>query len=432
MATNLKCAGEVLKDHYRISTAKSGRQALQFLERTVPDLILLDVRMPEMDGYETLKCIKERPECSDVPVVFLTADLEAETEVRGLKMGAMDFIRKPFDPEIMVSRIDKVLRIEDTKKKLEISAYKDILTGLWNRAHLENTVNRLGAEKASGYFLLFDMDNFKQVNDCYGHIAGDAVLVRFAESLKVGARRSDVVCRLGGDEFAIFIRDKEDAEEFEEKMANWLQEIGSAIDSEKKATVSVGIARMPQDGTDFLSLYNKADKALYHVKQNGKSNFHFYQDRELYYLRDSGDDTQMDIRQLQAMVQEKGSRKGAYYVEYEGFRKIYQFIERCMERSNQEVQMVLFSIVGAKDKMGELEKMNSLVRILDEAIIGSLRKGDVANRYSNSQYLVMLMDASLENGEKVAQRVEKKCLQAFEACGYEIRHDIQTIQKRTN
>ena len=113
VTTNLKVAGDVLKDKYQLSMAKSGAQALEFLKKAKPDLILLDVRMPGMDGYETLEHIKSNVETSNIPVVFLTVDDKRESEIKGLKMGAMDFILKPFEPDIMLSRIEKILQIED-------------------------------------------------------------------------------------------------------------------------------------------------------------------------------------------------------------------------------------------------------------------------------------------------------------------------------
>ena len=156
VTTNLKCAAEVLQDQYKLSMAKSGAQAINFLQKAKPDLILLDIRMPEMDGYQTLEIIKSNPETANIPVVFLTVDDQRESEIKGLKMGAMDFILKPFEPGVMLSRIDKILQIEDLRKNLSISARKDALTGLWNRKHIEDEIERYlatGTEK--GVFFIF-------------------------------------------------------------------------------------------------------------------------------------------------------------------------------------------------------------------------------------------------------------------------------------
>lgn len=109
VTTNLKCLGEILKDKYSLSMAKSGEQALTMIKKVHPDLILLDVKMPGMDGYETLLRIKENPDYKHVPVVFLTADSDNESESKGLSMGAADYIKKPYEPEDMILRLDNVL-----------------------------------------------------------------------------------------------------------------------------------------------------------------------------------------------------------------------------------------------------------------------------------------------------------------------------------
>ncbi len=124
VATNLKCAGEVLKERYELSMAKSGKVALKMMKEKRPDLVLLDINMPEMDGFETMERIKDDSELADIPVVFLTASTDKESEIKAFEMGAMDFIRKPFDPAIMLTRIERILRIEETKYELQLKAEK--------------------------------------------------------------------------------------------------------------------------------------------------------------------------------------------------------------------------------------------------------------------------------------------------------------------
>lgn len=110
VATNLICAEEVLKDYYKVSVAKSGKQALDIISENCPDLILLDIFMPEMNGYEVMKYLKKEPELANIPVILVTADADRETEEKGFKMGAVDYIRKPFEPEVMCSKIERALQ----------------------------------------------------------------------------------------------------------------------------------------------------------------------------------------------------------------------------------------------------------------------------------------------------------------------------------
>ena len=129
VATNLKLVAEVLGEHYRLSMARSGEQALGLLKKAKPDLILLDINMPDISGYQMMERIKAKDETKDIPVIFLTADTDRESEIKGLNMGATDFIRKPFDPKEIRSRICRALQRRENGNDLEPAAGKNALTG---------------------------------------------------------------------------------------------------------------------------------------------------------------------------------------------------------------------------------------------------------------------------------------------------------------
>ena len=157
--------------------------------------------------------------------------------------------------------------------------------------------------------------------------------------------------------------------------------------------------------------------------------YHFYQDKELLTFESLNN--QVDLQQIQNLITDKQAYKGVFQLEYEGFTQIYQFIQRSVERSNQKVQMVLFT-VRARDDMGQdHESTGRLIRLMEDTIVYSLRKNDVANRYNNSQYVILLLDADIKDGDRVAERIIEKCQRQFMECGYEIIYDIQTIKKRT-
>lgn len=409
VTTNLKMAADVLKDNYRLSLAKSGSQALDFLSKNKPDLILLDIKMPGMDGYETLERIKADKEIANIPVVFLTVDNKQESEIKGLKMGAMDFILKPFEPQVMLSRIEKILQIEDLRMKLSNSSQKDPLTDLWNRKYLEDEVNKFFSVKNKGVFVIADVDNFKKINDTYGHIFGDSVLCKLAHVLNDNAGPRDIVARLGGDEFVIFLKGDYTDKEINQFCTMIMNTVHEELKDENEASyypsISMGIAVAPNDGDDFITLYNKADKALYYVKQNAKDNYHYYRQRvENLYSEIENFNSEADMNKLESLIKENVS-KGAMRVEYDGFKHIVNFVSRTIDRSGQKVWMILFTLVNTKKyKLGP-EELEKSMKEVERAIVVSLRKGDVTTQYSSFQYITLLLDADEEDSRQIAQRI---------------------------
>lgn len=435
VATNLICAVEVLRTSYEVSTAKSGRQALLMLDEMNPDLIMLDVNMPVMDGYEVFEKLQANPEWADIPVVFLTAETDMNKELKGLSMGAMDYIRKPFDPEVMKTRIDKILSITDKRKELEIQANKDSLTSLPTRKALDLFMSK-DEKAANGYFLLLDMDNFKAVNDNYGHVIGDEVLQKLAKVFIDIVGDSERICRLGGDEFAMFLPatlSRDDVKDLVRRMIATCEfEISDTLAefNDFKVSVSVGISIKPSDGEDFQTLYNNADKALYFVKQNGKRGYHFFD--SMNRKREDFDDenTRIDLIQFQRLISENDEKDGVYKVEYEGFKRIYRFVARCMERKDQDVQIVLFTLKDENKKVF-LENNEYLIK-LGDAIANSLRRGDVATQCGECQYVVILMDANEENGRKVAGRIMNKYEKAVPNGQVTLSYEMQTVKAGAN
>lgn len=410
VTTNLKVAGDVLKDKYQLSMAKSGAQALEFLKKAKPDLILLDVRMPGMDGYETLEHIKSNVETSNIPVVFLTVDDKRESEIKGLKMGAMDFILKPFEPDIMLSRIEKILQIEDLRKNLSNSAKKDPLTNIWNRKYLEDDMERYFINKNRGVFIIFDVDNFKKANDTYGHVFGDNLLCKFARILENKVGPKDIAARLGGDEFAVFLKGDYTDEEINTYCEMILIEVHRDMKDEAESsfnpTVSIGISVAPEDGTDMLTLYNRADKALYFVKQNGKDFYHYYKQRE-EYLNSTIENfnSEQDMNRLENIIKEKDLDNGALRVEYEGFKNIVHFVQRTISRSNQNVWIILLTLTHTGPGKLTTDELEVAMNEVERAIVVSLRKGDVTTLYSSFQYVTLLMDASEDDAREIAKRI---------------------------
>lgn len=441
VATNLICASEVLRKKFRVTTARSGEAAFTAMQKERPDLVLLDIVMPEMNGYELYNRMKNDEQLADVPVIFLTGDTNNASEAQGISMGAMDFVIKPFVPEVLISRIERALKLDSVKRGLEkqvelksVEAYKDSLTGLWNRKYTEEKVNvYLADELANGVLFILDMDNFKEVNDTYGHIRGDAVLIEFANILKSCTRDDDIVCRIGGDEFIIFFKGNFDekgastkSNEIISKVEERFEKMLEIGENRIHVSVSIGITFAPQDGSDFMTLYNNADKSMYFVKQNGKCGYYFYWNEG---KRPAGEaELKIDLQNLQKYVDEYSSEGGAYQVEYEGFKRIYQFVVRYIGRTKQKVQTMLLTL--ETDKTLSMEDVITQMEILEKSIKDSLRRGDVCSHFSSHQFIVLLMDMTKENSGKVAERILESFFQDGEKQHVNVLYDIEEIKAK--
>ncbi len=418
---NLVAAKNVLNDIYTVTAVTKGEQVFAFLEKQSCDLILLDINMPGMDGFEVFEELKKHETGKDIPVIFLTADNDAATESRCFNSGAIDFIAKPFVPEVMRSRISRVLELEDLRKSLadrlekktqEVTdirskSLKDALTGLWNRNYTEEAVNKLFSEGAEGALMMIDMDNFKAINDNYGHIAGDKTLKMFAETLEEYCdTEKDILCRIGGDEFVVFVRSAESKSELSNLAGDVLADLCRKLDECKfdtNSSVSIGIAQFPADGKDFKELYNAADKALYYVKQNGKNSFHFFSDRSEAETERAG--KSVDLNYLREIMGRADAGNGAYLMEYDSFHHVYNFIRRFVERNDHDVSTLLFTAVSVAGEEPDVTEVETALELLEKAIYNSLRRVDVSTKYSSKQLVVILMDANAENSEIVAQRI---------------------------
>ncbi len=439
VAVNLKTVEKMLKDQYMLSLAKSGTQALELLDRVKVDLVLLDICMPDMDGYEVMENMKENYKTKDIPIIFLTGDSDGDSEVKCLKLGAVDYIRKPIVPEVLLGRIGKALEFEDTRLALEKNASCDPMTNLWNRRYITEFISDTKAGKCEGAFLMLDIDDFKSVNDSYGHDIGDKALICFADTLHEYADNTMCAGRLGGDEFVLFMRGKFTTDEISKECCKLIALMEIRLNEQRRScdestvfrknpmSVSIGIAMMPDDGNTFSELYKNADKALYYIKQNGKRGYHFYQKGSNNTEDDECDRTQIDIIQLKMMIEERGQELGAYKVEYDDFQKIYRFVARSLERNDQPVQIVLFTIHGEnRDKKTVDQAMESLASVASE----HLRRGDVVAKFSDYQYVVILIGATMDNGKHAAERAIDKWNRTHKDSGLILSYEIQSIEKR--
>ena len=285
MTTTLLLLHDLLKDTYEVKIAKSGTKALEILNAPNDiDLILLDVEMPDINGYDVCKRIKNNETIKNIPIIFITGRTSQEDEEYGLNLGAIDYITKPFNKAIVKLRIKNYLNLKIKNDMLEKLSMYDGLTNIRNRRYFdetfEKTFSEIKRDKKSLAVLMIDIDFFKPYNDNYGHGQGDETLRKVAKALeKTIKRASDFVARYGGEEFVILLKDinKDGVEAVANNLLNAVRELKITHEFSKienYVTVSIG-ASFYNSNSDVtkLELLLKADETLYNVKNSGRNNF---------------------------------------------------------------------------------------------------------------------------------------------------------------
>lgn len=668
--TILKHAEGVLIGSYRVALFEQGQEALDQMRLVPPDLVLLDINMPQMDGYAVFRRMRDSSELKKIPVIFLTADTKQESELMGFEMGAMDYITKPFAPLIMQSRIARILELEDLRKHLEqlveakadeiqkifiqsittityavdakdrytkghsvrvaqyclamakklawskqdclnlyytalmhdigkigipdtilnkpvkltdeeyrlirnhttmganilrpitmvpqicdgakyhherydgkgypcglkgddipyvariigiadaydaitsnriyekaqvtdyavnelkkgrgtqfdpyltdvfleiiqsgfeftdfpqfefeeeaeqkktneadafivevcrktetdIHKQKDVdfLTGLLIRKSFEDQVNAyLDNSLNRGVMFLMDVDNFLYVNKNYGHIAGDHIICRLADTIRSHAEADSLLCRISGDEFAIFYPNERTEEWIADVAKSILADFQKAIsdiDTDHRISVSIGISCSKNPRERCKNLLQQCDKALYHVKNNGKNSYQLLQRDSEAFSESQNKGFQIDIAQLKSHLTEEAPAMGAYSVDYGNFEKIYRLIARSLSRNKKDAQIILFSITENIHGTMEISDLNDAMDVLERCIVGSLRKGDVTSRYSSSQQVVIMIDSNRENGHMIAERIIANYCRMYDNYNLDLVYNIEEILAKT-
>ncbi len=279
---------------YEVVSAQSGREALEAVNRELPDLVLLDVVMPDMDGFEVCRRLKASTATDFVPVIMVTALDEVEYKVRGMEAGADDFVTKPFNKVELLVRVKSLLRIkelhdqlerkirelEEAQTQLREMAITDGLTGLYNyryfKEQLIHEVDRAARHNESFSLIMLDIDHFKHYNDTHGHLAGDKVLKELARLLRDNVRKIDVAARYGGEEFALILvqTPHQASGVVARKLQTLVQEFPFAYGEQQpegRLTISMGVSTYPEDGATAEQLIAVADRRLYRAKAEGRN-----------------------------------------------------------------------------------------------------------------------------------------------------------------
>lgn len=293
----------LLRAHgHKVEAFESGQPALDRVGKGGVDLVLLDIVMPGLSGIDICRLIKSMTEPGLLPVILLTARADTDSRVEGLRIGADDYVCKPFDERELVARANNMLKIKrlhdevtEAKARLETLAVQDELTGLYNYRYLHTRMSE-EFKRAERYrdplaCAMVDIDHFKTFNDRYGHDVGDAVLREVAARLRSGVREIDVVARYGGEEFLLVLPSTHFSGALTVADRVW-RSIGAAPirinDQDLRITVSVGVALYPsRDVRSKDQLLKAADRALYQAKEDGRDRICVFQHQGYIYRPDT-------------------------------------------------------------------------------------------------------------------------------------------------
>ena len=281
--TNLDILGGILSPMYNLVITRNGSRAFEIARDHKPDLILLDVLMPDMSGFEVISKLKESADTVKIPVIFVTGLASTEDEENGFFLGAVDYITKPFIRPIVKARVNTHIRIVDQMRTIEQTGLIDMLTKISNRRGFESRLNlewsRAARERTPISILVMDIDRFKNYNDTYGHQQGDVALRAFADiSSKSLMRAVDFAARWGGEEFVVLLpgTNTAGAAEIAERIRKNVEASVIPTDDgeETRITVSIGInSTIPSKNAPVDEFIKKADQALYNAKETGRNKY---------------------------------------------------------------------------------------------------------------------------------------------------------------
>lgn len=280
---------DILKDTYEVISAGNGRDGIALAGSELPALILLDIEMPGMDGFEVLNMLKEDGRTKPIPVIFLTGVIDSAYEERGFLCGVVDYIVKPYNHNVVKVRVKTHIDLAEYSRQIESQLNLDMLTDIYNRRGLEEYTKKAAKkaleEQSVFNCIMFDVDFFKRVNDTYGHLQGDRVLSQVASVLKECVPENEgCVARYGGEEFTVILPDKteEEIKEVINQVYEKIHNIGilnEKSDVSKYLTISAGGAGMklknPESAEAVIRL---ADEMLYISKREGRDRFTWYGD----------------------------------------------------------------------------------------------------------------------------------------------------------
>ncbi|MRK23791.1 EAL domain-containing protein [Pseudomonas sp. JS3066] len=279
-STDLDILREAVADLGKVHVASDGQIALEVAGFCRPDLILMDIEMPGMDGFALCRALKADPKLCDAAILFVTSHTQTDNEIRALDFGGVDFIQKPLNIPVVRAHVRAHLNLRNEAKRL---AYYDPLTGLPNRVLLmdrvEQALQQASRNGGKVALLLLDLDHFKSINDSVGHSVGDAILAEVAERLSGSVRRIDTVSRPGGDEFVVLLPEVTRLDAIGDFVERVLAILAAPIEicgNRYNLSTSAGVSVYPDDSDSLEALYSHADTAMYQAKRQGRNRYRFF------------------------------------------------------------------------------------------------------------------------------------------------------------
>ncbi|MCL2056062.1 MAG: diguanylate cyclase [Oscillospiraceae bacterium] len=288
--SNIVMLSHILSPDYTVYASKSGKNGIALAKNNLPDLILLDILMPEMDGYEVLSALKASKETKEIPVIFVTGLSDSGDEQKGLALGAADYIAKPFSPAIVKLRVLNQIKILNLIDEIRVLSVTDQMTGIANRRAFDERLrlewDRAKRDKSPLTILMIDIDDFKAYNDLHGHLQGDTAMRAVTQAICAPLNRStDFAARWGGEEFAVLLPSTSPSGALTVAESIRKSAEGTPIPCSGKdtcITVSVGINTytpvLPATKSNIHNFILKADQALYTAKSMGKNKVCSYED----------------------------------------------------------------------------------------------------------------------------------------------------------
>ena len=397
------------EENVRTACMNSGKQLLKYIENNTPDLILLDIRMPELDGFDTfiqLRKFEEHSGRAHVPVIFVTGDEDSGTEEMGLVLGASDYIKKPFNKDVLIRRIEIAIRNNRKIEDLEEEATIDRLTGLINKAKGTDKISKL-CKRKNGALMILDLDSFKLVNDLFGHEKGDKILKAFSDIIRKNSRETDTLSRIGGDEFMGFyddLLDERSVGSLARRLNLQLQEKAEEILGENHDIplgISIGVVMVPEYGREYNNLFSLADSALYKVKQNGKHGYAIYgaEDAE---GGPSEESVESKLDRMVQIIEERNDKSGALLLGKDYFSVVYKYVMRFYRRYGGDAVIILFELEPPSE---DYQHSTEAAEAFSSFVEKTLRMSDFMVQNGKQSFMVMLTQCPKSDIEKVIGRI---------------------------